>query len=109
MLNVTCLLLGHPPVEVGQLQVADLMQVGDVESLVAHRVAVLGIDSAQEGEKDQEHGERAHIIAGHVIHAQHLEEGQHRCLVGRHQVTQPLRAHRPDPLLHYLPRRVTVG
>ncbi len=98
----TCLLLGYAPVEVGQLQVADVMEVGDVEGLVAHRIAVLRIDPAQEGEKDEEDGEGVQVVAGHVVHAQHLQEGQHRRLVGGHQVRQPDGAHRSDPLLNNL-------
>jgi len=81
------------------------MEVGDVESLVAHRVAVLRVDAPHEGEKDEQDGEGVQVVAGHVVHAQHLKEGKDGSLVGGHQVTQPDGAHRPDPLLNHLHQR----
>ncbi len=78
------------------------MEVGDVEGLVAHRIAVLRVDAPQEGEKDEEDGEGVQVVARHVVHTQHLQEGQHGRLVGGHQVRQPNGAHRSDPLLNNL-------
>jgi hypothetical protein len=107
--DVAALLLSHPPVQVGQLQVADLMQVGDVEGLIAHRVAVLRVDASQKGEKHQEDGKSVKVIAGHVVHAQHLQKGKDGRLVGGHQVAQPHRAHGSDPLLDNLIQEAKIA